>query len=211
MLHNQNTQWLNQIQERENDSWKNWFPQWGSVYMCDLGVGEDSLQGGQRPVCVIQNNKGNQHSPNVSVLPISTKSKFSSSLHILLKKELGFERDSFAYAEMPMTISKRRFFYNSIPYKITTLPENKMKEIQFALEKQLGFQPLIFDESEAFKLVNHIKSLQLNVKVKQSKDLIDILDEKLNELIDYCSKYHKNYQYIMKEYDRVNNFTCEAI
>jgi hypothetical protein len=27
----------------EDRSWAKWVPQWGSVYMCDLGIGEDSL------------------------------------------------------------------------------------------------------------------------------------------------------------------------
>lgn len=192
----------------EDRSWAKWVPQWGEVYMCDLGIGEDCLQGGQRPVIVIQNNKGNQYSPNVSILPVSSKSKFNNSfLHILLEKELGFEKNSYCMAEMPLTISKRRFFYNIIPYKITTLSQSKMKEIQFALEKQLGFQPLMFNENEAF----NIKILQNNIRVKQSHNLVDLLEEKLNELIEYCSKYHKNYKYIMQEYDRINNYAYQVV
>lgn len=195
----------------EDRSWAKWVPQWGSVYMCDLGIGEDSLQGGKRPVIVIQNNKGNQHSPNVSIIPISSKNKFKSFLHITLEKSLGFEKTSFAFAEMPMTISKRRFFYNTIPYKITTLPEEKMEEIKYALEKQFGFSPLMFDENQAFKMVEHIKTLQENIKVKRSHNLVDLLDEKFNELIEYCKKYHKDHKFYIQEYDRLNNYAYQAI
>jgi mRNA interferase MazF len=96
-----------EFDSEEDRTWAKWVPQWGNVYMCDLGIGEDNIQGGKRPVVVIQNDKGNQHSPNVSILPISTKNKFSnSSLHIFLEKEIGFLRDSWACAEMPMTITK---------------------------------------------------------------------------------------------------------
>ena len=170
----------------EDRSWAKWVPRWAEVYMCDLGVGEDSLQGGKRNVLIIQNNKGNQYSPNVSILPISSKCKFNPFMHILLGKELGFEMDSYALSEMPLTISKRRFFYNKIPYKITKLPDFKMKEIQVGLEKQFGFLPLYFDVEHAFELVKHIKNLENNIKIKKSHNLVDIMEGKLKELIEYC-------------------------
>lgn len=204
-------QWLEKKQDNEVVDWRSWCPRRGSVYMCDLGIGEDSLQGGKRPVVVIQNNKGNQYSPNVCILPISSRCKFKSFLHILLEKDLGFEKNSWIFAEMPMTISKRRFFYNTIPYKITTLPEEKMKMIQYALEKQLGFQPLMFDEGKAFSMIEHIKSLQQNIKVKKSNNLVDILDDKVAELIEYCNKYRKNHRVIINEYNRINNYAYEAM
>jgi len=195
----------------EDRSWAKWVPRWAEVYMCDLGVGEDCIQGGKRNVLIIQNNKGNQHSPNVSVLPISSKSKFNSSLHILLEKELGFERDSYCLSEMPLTISKRRFFYNSVPYKITTLPNHKMKEVQYGLEKQFGFLPLYFDEEHAFSLIQHIRSLEQNLKHKKAHNLKDILQEKFNELISYCDKYKKDYKYVIQEFNRINNYAYKVV
>ena len=195
----------------EDRSWAKWVPRWAEVYMCDLGVGEDSLQGGKRNVLIIQNNKGNQYSPNVSILPISSKCKFNPFMHILLEKELGFEMDSYALSEMPLTISKRRFFYNKIPYKITKLPDFKMKEIQVGLEKQFGFLPLYFDVEHAFELVRHIKNLENNIKIKKSHNLVDIMEGKLKELIEYCSKYKKNHQHYLQEYDRINNYAVQAI
>jgi len=195
----------------EDRSWAKWVPRWAEVYMCDLGVGEDSLQGGKRNVLIIQNNKGNQYSPNVSILPISSKCKFNPFMHILLGKELGFEMDSYALSEMPLTISKRRFFYNKIPYKITKLPDFKMKEIQVGLEKQFGFLPLYFDVEHAFELVKHIKNLENNIKIKKSHNLVDIMEGKLKELIEYCSKYKKNHQHYLQEYDRINSYAVQAI
>lgn len=47
----------------------------GQVYIADLGdntVGSE--QYGERPVLIIQNNIGNKHSPNIIVLPLTTKS-----------------------------------------------------------------------------------------------------------------------------------------
>jgi len=195
----------------EDRSWAKWVPRWAEVYMCDLGVGEDSIQGGKRNVLIIQNNKGNLHSPNVSILPISSKCKFNPNMHILLGKEFNFERDSYCLTEMPLTVSKRRFFYNKIPYKITKLPDFKMKEIQVGLEKQYGFLPLYFDEEHAFDLIKHIKLLENNIKIKKSYNLVDIMEGKLNDLKEYCLKYHKNYKILLQEYDRINNYSYNAI
>ena len=195
----------------EDRSWAKWVPRWAEVYMCDLGVGEDSIQGGKRCVLIIQNNKGNQHSPNVSMLPISSKCKFNPNIHILLGKEFNFEKESYCLTELPLTVSKRRFFYNKIPYKITKLPDFKMKEIQVGLEKQFGFLPLYFDVEHAFELVKHIKNLENNIKIKKSHNLVDIMEGKLKELIEYCSKYKKNHQHYLQEYDRINSYAVQAI
>jgi len=195
----------------EDRSWAKWVPRWAEVYMCDLGIGEDCIQGGKRNVLIIQNNKGNQHSPNVSILPISSKCKFNQNMHILLEKELGFEKDSYCLSEMPLTVSKRRFFYNTVPYKITTLSDFKMKEIQVGLEKQFGFLPLYFDVEHAFSLAKHIKSLQDNIRIKKSHNLIDILNQKTNELIEYCSKYKKDHKYILQEFNRINNYAYQVV
>ena len=195
----------------EDRSWAKWVPRWGEVYMCDLGVGEDSIQGGKRNVLIIQNNKANQHSPNATILTISSKCKFNPFMHISLGKELGFELESYCLTEMPLTISKRRFFYNKIPYKITKLPDFKMKEIQVGLEKQFGFLPLYFDEEHAFDLIKHIKLLEQNVRIKKSHNLIDILNQKMDDLKEYCSKYHKNYKILLQEYDRINNYSYNAV
>jgi len=195
----------------EDRSWAKWVPRWAEVYMCDLGVGEDSIQGGKRNVLIIQNNKGNQYSPNVSILPISSRCKFNPNMHILLGKEFNFEKESYCLTEMPLTVSKRRFFYNTIPYKITTLPDHKMKEIQYGLEKQFGFLSLYFDVEHAFELVKHIKLLENNIKIKKSHNLVDIMEDKLNDLKEYCSKYKKNHQHYLQEYDRINNYAVQAI
>ena len=45
----------------------------GDMYYADLGRGIGSEQEGYRPVVIIQNNKGNKHSPTVIVAAISSK------------------------------------------------------------------------------------------------------------------------------------------
>jgi hypothetical protein len=79
------------------------------------------------------------------------------------------------------------------------------------LEFQLGFESVNFNSDRAFELAKQIKSLERNIKVKQSRDLVTIMNEKLCELIDYCSKYRVDHKFIMKEYDRLNNYAYQVI
>ena len=44
----------------------------GDIYWVDLKGGEGSEQQGRRPLLVIQNDTGNQHSPNTIVAPFTT-------------------------------------------------------------------------------------------------------------------------------------------
>jgi len=197
----------------EDRSWMKWTPKRGEVYIFDLGFKEDHIQGGnQRPGIIIQNNKGNQHSPNLVIIPTSKVCKFNPQLHVLLEKTLGFRETSYALVEQISVISKRRGFFNGgIPFKITTLPDQKMKLIQHALEFELGFEPLYFDEEHAFKLIESIKHLENNIINKKANNLKDILQQKFNELINYCNKYKKDYKYVIQEYNRINNYTYQVI
>lgn len=102
-------------------------------------------------------------------------------------------------------------FFNGNPWKICTLDENKLQQVKNVLEFQLGFESLNFDEKRVFKMISNIKILQQNINVMKSHNLVNILNEKFNELIEYCSKYHKNYKYILQEYDRINSYAYEAI
>ena len=53
------------------------YPRIGDVYYVEFtGVG--SVQNGNRPAVVFQNNVGNRYSPNVAVLPMTSKLKKSN-------------------------------------------------------------------------------------------------------------------------------------
>ena len=71
----------------------------GDVYFASLGYKTGSEQGGERPVVIIQNNKGNTFSPTVLVACITKKNKRNLPTHVELPKELGFECDSVVMAE----------------------------------------------------------------------------------------------------------------
>ena len=56
----------------------------GDIFLADLGEYIGSVQRGERPVLVVQNNKGNKYSPTVTVIPITTK--IHKSKELLMKE-----------------------------------------------------------------------------------------------------------------------------
>ena len=73
----------------------------GQIYLADLGEGYGSEQGGIRPVLVVQNNKGNKHSPTILVACITSKahSKHYLPTHYVIPKHVGLKYDSLVMME----------------------------------------------------------------------------------------------------------------
>ncbi len=82
----------------------------GDVVLADLSPVIGSEQGGIRPVLIIQNNMGNEHSPTVIVGAITaqqTKAKLPT--HVEIKAgNFGLTRDSVILLEQIRTIDKAR-------------------------------------------------------------------------------------------------------
>lgn len=84
-------------------------PKIGDVYYVRLsGVGSE--QSGCRPCLIFQNNKGNIHSPNLIVLPLTSSVKrLDIPTHVLLRSsDTGLPKDSVVLCENPECISKER-------------------------------------------------------------------------------------------------------
>lgn len=100
----------------------------GDVYYFQFdGVGCE--QSGIRPAVIIQNNKGNEFSPNLIVLPLTTKLKHvSQPTHVLLKSsDEGIPRDSMVLCENPVCVSKER-----MKGYVATVSDNSMRNIAAA-------------------------------------------------------------------------------
>lgn len=82
----------------------------GHIYLADLGEGYGSEQGGIRPVLVVQNNKGNKHSPTILVACITSKahSKHYLPTHYIIPKEVGLKDDSMVMMEQIKVIDESR-------------------------------------------------------------------------------------------------------
>lgn len=99
-------------------------PKIGDIYLVYFN-GNGNEQKGYRPGLVFQNNVGNQHSPNLIVLPLtSALKKTTQPTHIFIPKEVGLRKDSMVLCENPECMSK----YKLGEY-ITTLPEEYMAQV----------------------------------------------------------------------------------
>lgn len=100
-------------------------PKIGEVYMMKFsGTGHE--QSGFRPGIVFQNNVGNQNSPNVIAIPLTSAiKKMNMPCHVLLKaSRYGLRKDSVALCEGPERLSKEK-----IGFFIAKLRHDDMKKI----------------------------------------------------------------------------------
>ena len=98
----------------------------GDIFLADLGESIGSVQRGERPVLVVQNNKGNKYSPTVTVIPITTKIYKSKEFptHTILENIGGLDEKSASMAEQITTISREKLMRY-----IGSLPESFMKNV----------------------------------------------------------------------------------
>lgn len=127
----------------------------GEVYMADLkGYDidvEDNVLRGPRPVLVIQNEIGNNHSPNVIVAKITgTQSHKNKPVH----QKISLKIDSTIYFESVATISKSK-----LKYKMGELTSEEMLEAEKKLALSIGLD---------FYMPEEVKVLSKNIITKPS-------------------------------------------
>lgn len=81
----------------------------GDIYMATLDTdSEGSLQSGIRPVLIVSNDKANEFSPVITIIPITSKlGKKRLPTHVYMKS-CGLDRPSMALAEQITSINKTR-------------------------------------------------------------------------------------------------------
>ena len=101
----------------------------GEVYLMKFS-GQGNEQHGWRPGIVFQNNVGNEHSPNIIALPLtSSLKKRNQPTHVVIPANdyTGLERDSMVLCENPERMSKDR-----VGAYLTTVPNDYMAKIAVA-------------------------------------------------------------------------------
>ncbi len=79
----------------------------GDIYYCDLDPVKGSVQGGVRPVVIIQNQTGNKNSSTLIVAVITTIiKKVNQPTHIPIGERFGLPRNSMIMFEQIRTIDK---------------------------------------------------------------------------------------------------------
>jgi len=107
----------------------------GEIYWADLNPVVGSEQGGIRPVVIVQNDIGNQHSTTVIVAAVTTKSKkVYLPVHVAITaEESGLNRDSVVLLEQLRTLEKSR-----LTRYLGCLNGDAMRRIDRALALSLG-------------------------------------------------------------------------
>ncbi len=109
----------------------------GEVYVADLSPVVGSEQGGIRPVIVLQNDMGNEHSPTTIVAAItSSVDKSRLPTHIEIECE-GLNKRSIVLLEQIKTIDKIR-----LREKLGFVGKEIMGRIDYAIIKSLGVKPM---------------------------------------------------------------------
>jgi len=82
----------------------------GDIFYADLSPVVGSEQGGTRPVLIVQNNMGNEHSPTVIAAAITSQmNKARLPTHIeLVGPTVGLTKNSVVLLEQIRTIDKKR-------------------------------------------------------------------------------------------------------
>lgn len=127
----------------------------GDIYLVNFD-GNGNVQRGLRPAVVFQNNKGNVHSPNVIVLPLTSRiKKIFQPTHVVLHAEVsGLKCDSVVLCENPVCVPK-----SALGQYITALSEDYIREI--ARANILAFGGIGFlNQDELLGLRN--KAVELN-------------------------------------------------
>ena len=105
----------------------------GDVVWVNFPQGNGSVQSGIRPAIVVSNDKNNRYSPNVTVAPITSKSKKYLPTHVFVGTQGGLSRASTVLCEEIMPVDKKR-----ITGYIGRIPFNSMHQIETAIKIQIA-------------------------------------------------------------------------
>lgn len=107
----------------------------GDIFYYDFGSTAGSVQSGERPVLVLQDDIYNQNAPTVIVAAITSvvKKRYLPS-HIFLGESYGLKKSSMVLLEQVRTVNK-----NELKDYIGTIDDEELlKRISIALKKTLG-------------------------------------------------------------------------
>lgn len=111
----------------------------GDIYRADLTPVIGSEQGGIRPVLIIQNDVGNQHSPTViaAVITGQIKSRYLPTHVLLTASACGLPKTSMVMLEQLRTLDRGR-----LQEHMGSVAEEKMTEVNTALQISVGLAEL---------------------------------------------------------------------
>ena len=111
-------------------------PRRGELYWLDLGEPRGSIQAGRRPVCIVQNDLGNEHSPTTIVAALTTRRGRPAPFHLeVTAVETGLPQDSTLLCEQLLTVNQ-----TDLTQQCGILPRERIPELDGALRASLGIR-----------------------------------------------------------------------
>lgn len=109
----------------------------GQIYYAELSPVIGSEQGGNRPVVILQNDKGNYYSNTTIIAAITSElNKAHLPTHVLFTAE-GMKKKSMALLEQIRTIDRTR-----LSSYVRTVDDKTMKQIDHAIVISFGLEYL---------------------------------------------------------------------
>lgn len=110
----------------------------GEIYYVDFPAAEEQgIEAGMRPAIVVSNDIGNQYSPVINVIPLTTsrlKKRRNLPMHVHIPAA-GELRDSVAMVEQMRPVSKNRVY----PGCLWTVDQDTITKIALAMRVQYPF------------------------------------------------------------------------
>jgi Growth inhibitor len=100
-------------------------PKRGDIYLIDLSGSVGSEQSGVRPCIIVSNDIGNEHSPLVHVVPITSRVKKQMPFHVKIS---NLREPSIALCEQVGRVDKRRLIE-----RLSVVDEQEMRKIEISL------------------------------------------------------------------------------
>lgn len=108
-------------------------PKRGDMFVADLGQGLGSEQANERPVVIVQNNKGNAYADTTIIVPITSRMKNDIPNHVIIHYGILKKYKGCVLTEQVRTIS----IYRLKKY-IGTLSKKDIRKIDKALRISLA-------------------------------------------------------------------------
>lgn len=170
----------------------------GDIYYANLGEYNGSIQGGLRPVMIVQNDIGNRFSPTVIIATISSQvHKAKLPTHVIIDHtKCGLNRESFVMLEQIKTINKSdlKDYLGSVRDIKEILKINKAISLSMAIEK--NNEEYVKEKIEKISGLNIALNLaEKNIEIKKSDFFKTLLKKKEmyeEELKNFCREKNLN-------------------
>ncbi len=176
----------------------------GEVYYANLPFYGGHEQSGKRPVVVLQNNKGNAHSPTLLISPVTSQKKNNLPTHVRIGENRSLSHDSIVLLEQIMVLDKSR-----MGKFVCVLDERAMERIDKALKVSLGLK----GDEEKVNEIMHIGNSDIAVKEYNGQRVVTFKDiDKVHDRPDGTARkrFNDNKEHFIEGEDYFVRNTDEA-